>query len=252
MKPRRKKNGIAVSAPWLPMPLTFLRSRARAELSPHAAKLLLDVLAMMGPNATGNGDISLAPKLMNIQGWPGRQSLGAAVRELVDYGLLVQTRQGSRLDCSLYACTLFPIACDLRKLDIARPAHLASDYMCDGALASPPTIDKPAAWRRARKGVGTGRRKVAKVAPPRDEVGAERPAPGRTLSAKLPEEQTSPRPGTESPFSGARNVPPRVTFIEVPSASEGAGTHGLPLSRVRRKLAPIRVCTRHGRARMVA
>jgi len=148
----KKRRGFAVTAPWLPVPIDFLRSRACAELSPHAAKLLFDVLSSLGTNAYRNGDISLAPKLMRIRGWSGRETLNSAVRELVDHGLLAQTRQGSRLDCSLYACTLFPLDCDLKKLDVGPGSYRTTDYMGDGArLANPPTEATPAIWRRARK-----------------------------------------------------------------------------------------------------
>lgn len=147
-----KRRGIAVSGPWLPVPLDYLRSRACAELSPHGAKLLLDVLASLGTNASRNGDISLAPKIMRVRGWSGRETLNSAVRELVDHGLLAQTRQGSRLDCSLYACTLFPLDCDLKKLDVGPGSYRTTDYMGHGAaLANPPSETKPATWRRARK-----------------------------------------------------------------------------------------------------
>jgi hypothetical protein len=152
MKRASRKKSIAVSGSWLPIPLEFLRSRAAAELSPHAAKLLLDVLALLGPNAVGNGDVNLTPKTMMARGWPGRESLKAAVMELIECGLLVQTRQGSRLDCSLFACTLYPLDCDLAKIDVKPGCYLTRDYAgTDGKQAGKPTEEAPARWRRARK-----------------------------------------------------------------------------------------------------
>src|SRR5688500_5706545 len=100
MRKDYKKRSVAVTGTWLPLGLDFLRSRACAELSPHGAKLMLDLFSMLGPNATKNGDISLAPKIMLVRGWTSRSSLGAAVSELLKHGLIVKTRQGSRLDCS--------------------------------------------------------------------------------------------------------------------------------------------------------
>lgn len=157
-----KRRGIAVTGSWLPFPLDFLRSRACAELSPHGAKLLLDVLSMLGPNATRNGDISITPKLMRLRGWSGRQTLNAAVSELEAFGLIFRTRQGSRLDCSLWACTLYPMDCDPRKIDVRPGCYRMTDWMMGGDLADKPTEKKPAAWRRARKTV--------LLTPPRDEV----------------------------------------------------------------------------------
>lgn len=97
----KKKHGIAVTGSWLPVSLEFMRSRACAELSPHAAKLLLDLMALLGPNATRNGDLSLSPKAMKARGWSGRETLRMAVAELLEHGLLAQTRQGSRRVCEI-------------------------------------------------------------------------------------------------------------------------------------------------------
>ncbi|NMG46579.1 hypothetical protein GO613_00450 [Azoarcus communis] len=220
MNARGKKRGIAITGSWLPLPLEFLRSRACAELSPHGIKLLIDFMAMLGPNATRNGDVSLAPKLMAVRGWSGRETLGAAVRELIDHGLLIQTRQGSRLDCSLFACTLYPMDCDLRKLDVGPGSYRVTDWMHGGALANPPTETNKAVWRHARKGASTGSRKAGKtqtVAPPRDEVPAKRPAPGQTDSENEADFLSSSRPGTKTPVFEGGIVPPRVTYIDKPS-----------------------------------
>lgn len=173
-----KKRGVAVAGAWLPLPLEFMRSRACAEVSPHATKLLMDVLSMHGPNATRNGDISITPKLMRLRGWSGRETLNAAVRELLEFGLLALTRQGSRLDCSLFACTLYPLDCDMRKLEVGPGSYRTTNWMHGGALANAPNESGPAVWRRARK--------TQTVAPPRDEVPTKRPATGRTPATKAP------------------------------------------------------------------
>lgn len=149
---RDKKRGIAVRGAWQPVPLTFLRSRACAQLSPHAAKLLLDLLGMLGTNASRNGDLSLAPAVMRVRGWSGRTSLEAATKELVEADLLIQTRQGGRKDCSLWAVTLYPLDCDPRKIDVRPGCYRTNDYAGpNGVLDAPPTGDRPAVWRRARK-----------------------------------------------------------------------------------------------------
>ena len=166
----KKKHGIAVTGSWLPVPLEFMRSRACAELSPHAAKLLFDLMALLGPNATRNGDLSLSPKAMKACGWSGRETLRMAVAELLEHGLLAQTRQGSRRICSLYALTLYPVNCDLDKLDVgAGPgSYTTKDWQAHGEDA--PTEENPAVWRRARKTV--------LLTSPRDEVPKIRPATG--------------------------------------------------------------------------
>ena len=177
MSKTRNKHGISVTGPWLPLSLDFLKSRACAELSPHGVKLLFDLFSMLGPNATRNGDLCITPKVMSVRGWSGRSSLTAAVRELLDHGLLVKTKQGNRLDCSLFAITLYHLSCDLSKLDVKPGSYRTTDYMGDGAtLAKPPTEEKLARWRRARK--------TKTVAPPRNVTTSKRTATVQTIVAE--------------------------------------------------------------------
>lgn len=152
MSANQQKRSIAVSGTWQPVPLDFLRSTACAQLSPHASKLLLDMLSFLGPNATRNGDISLAPKVLQLRGWTSRASIAAAAHELQESGLIWQTRQGGRKDCSLWAVTLYPLDCDRRKIDPGADSFTSRDWMS----ASPngmqmPTEQAPAVWKRARK-----------------------------------------------------------------------------------------------------
>jgi hypothetical protein len=209
MTAKNRKRGVAVSGSWQPVPLDFLRSRAAAELSPHGAKLLLDVLAMLGPNAARNGDISLAPKLMRVRGWNSSATLVAAARELAANGLLSMTRQGSRLDCSLFACSLYPLDCDPRKIDVKPGSYLTSDWMLGGSLAKPPDDHHPARWRRARK--------LNSVIPLRNETSSNHSATERTPQGNAPEIGTSFRHGMKSPVLSLSIVPPRVTYLDKPS-----------------------------------
>jgi len=206
---RTKKHGIAVHGAWLPVELEFLRSRACAELSPHAAKLLLDLLALLGPNATRNGDLSLSPKVMKARGWSGRETLRMAVAELLEHGLLAKTRQGSRLDCNLYALALYPVNCDVNKLDVGPGSYTTQDWKAHGSEA--PTEANPATWRRARKTVLD--------TSPRDKVPETRPATGRTPVKKTAKTPTSSRHGTKPPVFEPELVPPRVTYLDKPSVA---------------------------------
>lgn len=201
-----KKKGIAASGTWVPLPLDFLRSRACAELSPHGAKLLLDLLALLGPNAGRNGDLSLSPKTMAVRGWSGRATLGAAVHELLEHGILVQTHQGSRLDCSLFALTLFPLDCDPKKIDVGPGCYTHREFEKSGL--SPPTDDKKAKWRQARK----EKPKTILLTPPRYEVEGKRTATVRTHVFQGVRILSSYRGGTKPPVLPDSTVPPRVTF----------------------------------------
>lgn len=178
---KSKRNGIACTGLWVPIPLEFLRSRACAELSSLGCKLFFDCLTLLGPNASGNGDISLAPKSMAVRGWVSRASLGSAVKELVNHGLLVRTRHGSRLDCSLFAISLYPLDCDPKKIDVGPGSYRQADYMGrDALLAKPPTEMDPATWRRARQLMC----QINSVAPPRNEVPTVRSATVQTPPKK--------------------------------------------------------------------
>ncbi len=208
------KKGIACSGTWLPVPLEFLRSRACAELSPLASKLLLDVFGLLGTNAIRNGDLSLTPKLMAQRGWTSRASLGAAVKELEDHGLLARTRQGSRLDCNLFACTLYPLDCDLRKLDVRPGSYRQTDYMGTGAsLANPPTESNPAVWRRARK--------TKTLSPQRNEEDPQRSATEQSKVKDVHKKETSFRGGTKPSFTPLSIVPQRDTYLDMPSINAG-------------------------------
>lgn len=209
---RTKSRGIAVNGAWLPVPLPFLRSRACAELSPHGAKLFLDLLALLGPNATRNGNLSLTPRAMSARGWSSRATLQKAVAELIEHDLLAQTKQGSRLNCSLFAVTLFPLNCDLGKLDTGPGSYLTNDWTKHGERA--PTEEHPAAWRRARKTV--------LVAPPRNEAPKKRSATEQKQVMNAQKIPTSFRHGTKTTLFRTSSVPPRVTYLDKPSVGSNS------------------------------
>lgn len=206
---KKRRRGVVVTGSWLPVALEFLRSRACAELSPHGAKLLLDCLATLGPNASRNGDLSLAPKVMAVRGWTSKSTLAAAIEELEAHGLLIRTRQGSRLDCSLFALTLYPLDCDLGKIDVRPGGYRTTDYMDGGRLALPPSEMQPARWRHARK---------TKTLPPRrNDTPRNRPATGHSSAGEAADCPSSSRHGTKTPIFPDSVVPPRGTYIDKPS-----------------------------------
>jgi len=222
MRHDRKKHGVAVSGSWLPVGLNFLKSRACAELSPHAAKLLIDLMSTLGPNATGNGDLSIAPKSLRVRGWTSRATLAAATKELMDAGLLVLTRQGSRTSCSLFAVAIYPLNCDIEKLDIRPGAYLTTDFAQNGK-GEAPTEEAPANWKAARK--------TKRLSPPRNKLEencsvAEQD--GEKISNKA---ATLFRHGTIPPDFGGVAVPPRVTFIELPSVSTNSAANARQVKR---------------------
>jgi hypothetical protein len=149
MSNAKRKERVGVVGPWIAVSIGFLRSEARTRLSPHASKLLLDVISMLKPHGLGNGDISLTPSLMKPRGWTSRATLRAAIQELWDAKLLFPTKQGHRFATSLWALTLYPIACDFSKLDINHGMHTPHDYLgSEGKLGKSVSKENPTIWNK--------------------------------------------------------------------------------------------------------
>ena len=70
-------------------------------LSRRAVKLLMNVSASY--SGFNNGDLAVTLTVMAPFGWKSNDQLRKALSELLHYGFLVQTRQGGRNLCSLYA-----------------------------------------------------------------------------------------------------------------------------------------------------
>lgn len=147
---RSKRNPVTVPGAWLPFSLELLKSRAFAELSPPALKLLMDLCAQLGMNAKHNGDLCAAWSLMQPRGWSSKTTLRAAMRELIAIGLVVETRHHDRRRCALYAVTLWPLDCDLSKLDVKPGCFSFHDWAATSTRSEKPTPERPAKWKSAR------------------------------------------------------------------------------------------------------
>ena len=94
----------------------FLHSAAYKSLSGRAKALLTDLTMQF--NGRNNGDLTTGFKYMHEQGWRSRDTIEGAKRELLDKGLIEQTRQGGLGFASLYAVTWLSIDECKGKLDI--------------------------------------------------------------------------------------------------------------------------------------
>lgn len=72
-------------------------------LSPKATKLMLDIYGQY--NGKNNGDFEMTKKTMFERGWNSMSQLYKAREELIEKELVIQTRQGGKNRCSLYAVT---------------------------------------------------------------------------------------------------------------------------------------------------
>ncbi|CAG1013308.1 hypothetical protein ANAEL_04665 [Anaerolineales bacterium] len=100
------------------IPFAVLNGAAFIGLSAHARMLLFDLAAQYRGN--NNGDLCMAFKMMKPRGWKSEETLGKAKLELLESGLIVETRKGARPNkCSLFALTWYALDdCD-GKLDIS-------------------------------------------------------------------------------------------------------------------------------------
>lgn len=97
---RDKRDGGA----FLTVPLSVINSCAYIEASPYARMLLFDLFAQY--KGDNNGDFSACWKFMQPRGWKSEDTLSKAKRQLLELGLIVETRKGARPNkASLYAVT---------------------------------------------------------------------------------------------------------------------------------------------------
>jgi hypothetical protein len=134
---KNKRDGGA----FLSVPMSVLNSQAYCLAGPYARMLLFDLFAQY--RGDNNGDMCAAWKLMKPRGWRSEETLGKAKRELIELGLIVETRKGARPNkASLYAVTW----CDLDdcrgKLDISPAAFPRGRYRLRDTL--PPILGKNA------------------------------------------------------------------------------------------------------------
>lgn len=100
---REKRDGTYFAS----LPQIVAQSPQYAALSPHAAKLMLDLMGQY--NGSNNGDLCAAWTVMQARGWRSRDTLAKKLKELRGSGFIVMTRQGGRHTASLYAITFYAL-----------------------------------------------------------------------------------------------------------------------------------------------
>jgi hypothetical protein len=89
-----------------------------------------------------NGDLQMAWSIAKGKGWTSNSSLAAALRELIEAGFVMRTRQGWKNRCSLYALTCFPIHNCKGKHD-EKPTNTAPAlWLKPGNLCGPPAVQR--------------------------------------------------------------------------------------------------------------
>ena len=113
---RRKVKGRLTSGTFFMIPTVVLDSPAFKSLSYKSCRLLLDMGAQF--RGYNNGDMAATFNMMRKRNWTSKETLAAAIAELLDRGLIEKTRQGYLGRCSLYAFTWMGIGECKGKLDV--------------------------------------------------------------------------------------------------------------------------------------
>ena len=105
---RAKFKGSKINEPFVAVFRSVMDSPAFAALSPHACKLLLELMAQY--KGDNNGNLTVAWSVVSKRGWKSRTTLWRCKSELINAGFLYVTRKGHMPStCELLALTWFPL-----------------------------------------------------------------------------------------------------------------------------------------------
>lgn len=105
---RAKFKGCKIDEPFVAIFRSVLDSPVFAALSPHACKLLLELMAQY--RGDNNGNLTVAWSVVSKRGWKSRTTLWRCKSELIDAGFVYVTRKGHMPStCELLALTWFPL-----------------------------------------------------------------------------------------------------------------------------------------------
>ena len=125
---------------FITLPLCVLNGAAYLGLNAHARMLLFDLVAQY--RGDNNGDLCAAFSMMKLRGWRSTHTLQAAKLELIEAGLIVETRKGARPNkASLYAVTWYALDDCGGKLEVSARAFPRGAYRLKDPL---PVIGKNA------------------------------------------------------------------------------------------------------------
>lgn len=121
-----RKHPKRTTGSFLALPHHFLKHHKFGNLSGNAVKLLIEVI--MNFSGFNNGDLSAPYSKLKYRGWKSKGTLSRAIKELLDTGFLIKTRQGGKHKCSLYGFSLWSIdECD-GKLDIRSSKNPTNEW----------------------------------------------------------------------------------------------------------------------------
>lgn len=134
----RKAKGRSQSHSFVMFPHHLLCHQKFYALSGNACKALLYLSSQF--KGHNNGDLQIAWKIAKKKGWTSNGSLRGGVKELIEAGFVVTSRQGGRNCCSLYALTWFAIDDCGGKLDIPASNKAPNDWLLDDRMSEPAVV----------------------------------------------------------------------------------------------------------------
>jgi len=134
-----KAKGRANNRSFVMFPHQLLDSRRFHSLSAHAVKALMFLASQF--KGANNGDLTIAWKIAKPRGIKSNAMLRRGTLELVEAGFVIQTRQGGRNRCSLFALSWFRIdECD-GKLDVSATHTAPINWrLLHCSLSEPPAV----------------------------------------------------------------------------------------------------------------
>ena len=105
---RKKFKGSKFNEPFVAIFRSVFDSPEFTKLSPHACKLLLELISQY--RGDNNGDLTVAWSVLSKRGWRSRTTLWRCKAELIDAGFVYVTRRGHMPStCELLALTWFAL-----------------------------------------------------------------------------------------------------------------------------------------------
>lgn len=120
---------------FITLPFSVLNGAAYRGVGAHARMLLFDLVAQY--RGDNNGNLCAAFSMMKLRGWKSTHTLLSAKNELIEAGLIVETRKGSRPSkTSLYAVTWYALDDCGGKLEVTARGFPRGAYR----LKDPPPV----------------------------------------------------------------------------------------------------------------
>lgn len=139
---KRRKDDNRDGDRFVALPYVVIDSPAYRAATPLAIKLLLDIARQ--ENSKNNGALVACATYLKPRGWRSKSSITRALRELLELGLLVETRKGARPNRAAWFAITWKGLARTQGLDID-PAKFRR-----GLYKEPPSGESIALVERAR------------------------------------------------------------------------------------------------------